>query len=137
LKENHIMRQHSVLMASIFSLIVAGPVLAADEPPAAMSTAEPAAAAAPAPAAPAPAPAAEPAAAPTPAAPAAAAAPAKPKLSACQRAINTAESRLTKSKAQPEIISEAWQHIQAAKAAQKSHKDKQCVLEAKAATKGL
>lgn len=138
---------------AIAALIAAGSAFAADAPPAA--TPAPAAATAAAPATPAmpatppaetpmPAAPAVPTASPAPvAAPAAAPAPAaampakveKPRVSACTRAIHSAEHALKMSKAKPEAIAGAWQHIQAAKQARAMHKSDACKSEAAAASK--
>ena len=138
---------HNMIGAiAVAALIAAGTAFAADAPPAA----SPAPAAAPAPMAAAPAAPAMPAAAPTPMAPAApmAAAPAasapmaampakmeKPRVSACTRAIQSAEHDLKMSKGKPEAISGAWEHIQAAKQARSMHKGSDCKTEAAAASK--
>ena len=130
---------------AVAALIAAGTAFAADAPPAA----SPAPAAAPAPMAAAPAaPAMAPAPAPmAPAAPMATApaAPApmaampakmeKPHVSACTRAIQSAEHDLKMSKGKPEAISGAWQHIQAAKQARAMHKGADCTSEAAASSK--
>ncbi|WP_161539736.1 hypothetical protein [Paramagnetospirillum kuznetsovii] len=144
---------HSVIGAfAVAALIAAGSAFAADAPPAASSAPAAATAAAPtAPVVPAtpPTPAPTAAAAPVAAAPAPApvpmAAPApmeampakieKPRVSACTRAIRSAEHDLKVSKAKPEAIAGAWQHIQAAKQARTMHKKDACKSEAAAASK--
>lgn len=153
------MNQTMIGAFAIAALIAIGPAFAADAPPAASSA--PTAAASAAPAAPAMPPAASstPAATPTTApavAPEAAATPApvaatpapapapmaampakmeKPHVSACTRAIRSAEHDLRVSKAKPEAIAGAWQHIQAAKQARAMHKRDACKSEAAAASK--
>jgi hypothetical protein len=59
----------------------------------------------------------------------------KPHVSACTRAIRSAERDLKMSKGKPEAISGAWQHIQAAKQARTMHKGGDCKSEAAAASK--
>jgi len=151
------MNQTMIGAFAIAALIAIGPAFAADAPPAASSA--PTAAAPAAPAAPAMPPAASstpavtpttaptvaPEAAATPAPVAATPAPApmaampakmeKPHVSACTRAIRSAEHDLRVSKAKPEAIAGAWQHIQAAKQARAMHKRDACKSEAAAASK--
>jgi hypothetical protein len=141
---------------ALAALIAAGSAFAADAPQAAPST--PAAATAAAPTAevpatppavsstpastPTPAPSAAPAAS-APANPAPAPAPMatmpakmeKPYVSACTRAIRSAEHDLKVSKAKPEAIAGAWQHIQAAKQARGMRNKDACKSEAAAASK--
>ena len=58
-------------------------------------------------------------------------------VSACAKAIHSAEHSLKMSKAAPDAISGAWNHIEMAKQAQKSHDHKGCKSEAMAASKML
>lgn len=147
-------------VAALAAMIAGGSAFAADMPsattpppaaPAAMPAPMPAAPAAAMPAAEAPAampatamPAtAMPAATAAPAAampatmPAMAAKKAMPHVSACTKSIESAEHALKMSKAKPEDISGAWQHVQAAKDARKAHNGTACKSEAMMASKML
>ena len=135
------MKNHLPMLAAVAALITVGVAFAAD-PPAAPAAAAPAAAA-PAVAPTAPAAIAEPAAAPVP--PASVAVPAQPvvekkpvrHVSACTRAIEAAEHALKRSQGTPQVISSAWQQIEAAKQARKNHDAASCKADALAATHEL
>jgi len=137
-------------VAALAAMIAGGSAFAADMPaattpppaaPAAMPAPMPAAPAAAMPAAEAPA--AMPAATAAPAAampatmPAMAAKKVMPHVSACTKSIESAEHALKMSKAKPEDIAGAWQHVQAAKDARKAHNGTACKSEAMMASKML